>query len=149
MASEFAAQLGAQPRNPEEDPQYLAFQRAMGVQESDARSNVALQRSMAQRNALRQIPRIQQDTQNQVQQIGLSAAARGTFGSGMRAKQQNEAQLAGDQQVGDINIGLADEQALLERELAMQIAELRRRDAEEQLAARTRLSLDAAQVGLR
>lgn len=134
---------------PEEDPQYLAFQRAMGVNENEARANVALQRSMKQRQALREIPRIQQSTDQAVRQIGLNATARGTFGSGVRAADQNRARLAGTQQIGDIQTDLADDQALLERQLAMQIADLRRQDAEQQLAARSRLALDAANLGLR
>lgn len=143
------ADYAASPQNPEEDPQYLAFQRAMGVQDSDLRSNNALQRSLVQRQAYRQLPRIQQQTADTVRDIGLNATARGTFGSGTRVRAQNQAQQAGDQQTGDIVTDLADEQALMERQLAMQLAELRRQDAEQQLAARVRLSLDAANVGLR
>lgn len=139
----------AAPRNPHEDPQYLAFQRAAGQSEADLRGQNALQSSMLLRGAERQLPNLRENTAEQMRNIGLSATARGVFGSGTRARDQNLVSLRGARAENDILQGAREQVALMELDLARALAGLNREGAEQDVDARTRLALGAAGVGLR
>lgn len=138
---------GLAPQSPYEDPQYLAFLRASGQSEADLRAQNALQTSMIQRGAERQLPGLREGIAAQLRDIGLGATARGTFGSGTRAMDQNRVAVAGTRAEQDI-MGSANEQiAMMQLDLARQLAGIHRNTAEEDVDARQRLALGAAGIG--
>ncbi len=140
---------GLGPRDPHEDPQYLAFQRASGQSEADLRATNALQTSMLLRGAERQLPGLREGVEDQIRNIGLSATAAGTFGSGTRARDQNRTQVQGARAESDILTGAREQVAMLELDLARALAGLNREGAEQDIDARTRLALGAAPIGAR
>ena len=125
---------------PEQDPQFLAFQRALGVDEADLRASIAMRRSALQRRVANQLPQIQQNTADTVNQIGLSAEARGVYAGGNRANNQAKAIQQGALQEQGVQAGGQEEIAGLESELARQIAANRRTTAEQGIEARQRLA---------
>lgn len=125
---------------PEMDPSFLAFQRALGVEEADLRDSIALRRSAVQRRIATRLPQIQQETDQNVDDIGRSAEARGVFAGGNRAlKQSQEIQRGALNQQGEV-AGGQEEIAGMESELARQIAANRRRQSEAELQSRQSLA---------
>lgn len=131
--------------SPEMDPAFLAFQRALGIQESDLRASIAQRTAAVQRDVSLKLPMIQQQTQENVRQAGGNYEARGLFGSGRRAEAQSQQALAGGLQEQQVIGQGADQIAGLDSELARQISDNRRRMAEAEIEARQRLALGGAQ----
>ncbi len=129
---------------PEMDPAFLAFQRALGIQESDLRASIAQRTAAVQRDVAMKLPMIQQQTEQNVRQAGGNFEARGVFGSGRRAEAQSQQALAGGLQQQQIVGQGADQIAGLDSELARQISDNRRRTAEAELEARQRLAIGGA-----
>lgn len=125
---------------PEEDPQFLAFQRALGVDEADLRASIAMRTSNIQRRIATQLPQIQQQTAENVRNAGLSAEARGVFQGGNRARNQAQEIQQGALAQQGVIAGGQEEIAGLESELSRQIAANRRRQAEAELDARQSLA---------
>lgn len=125
---------------PEQDPQFLAFQRALGVEESELRASIAMRASAVQRRVANQLPQIQQQTQEGVRTAGLSAEARGVFKGGNRVRNQTDILNQGAMQQQGVVAGGQEEIASMESELARQIAANRRRQAETELDTRQSLA---------
>lgn len=104
---------------------------------------------MLLRGAERQLPNLRENTAEQMRNIGLSATARGVFGSGTRARDQNLVSLRGARAENEVLQGAREQVALMELDLARALAGLNREGAEQDVDARTRLALGAAGVGLR
>lgn len=144
-------QLQASPRalNPEEDPQFLAFQRALGTQENELRASIAMQRARLQSDLANRMPEFDRQKAEGLENIQNDYLNRGTFRSGMRLQEQDRTAGGVERQrasaIQQTRQGTAD----LEGSLARQIAENRRRLAEEGINTRQRLSIDAAKVGAR
>ncbi len=134
---------------PEEDPQFLAFQRALGVEEADLRASIALRTSAVQRRVANKLPGIQNQTQEGVRNAGLSAEARGVFAGGNRVRQQGQVIQQGALDEQAVVAGGQEEIAGLESELARQIAANRRKQAEVELDTRQGLATGyASSIGL-
>lgn len=137
------------PLNPEEDPQFLAFQRALGVQENELRASIAMQRSRLQSDLANRMPEFDRQKAEGLEDVQNSYLDRGTFRSGMRLQDQDRTANAVERQranaVQQTRQGVAD----LEGGLARQIAENRRRQAEEAINTRQRLALEGARAGAR
>lgn len=129
---------------PEMDPSFLAFQRALGVEEAELRASIAMRRSAVQRRIANQLPQVREATQRSVRDVGLSAEARGVFRGGNRAQDQADEIRQGALQEQNIIQGGQEEIASLEAELAQQIAANRRRQSEAELEARQRLGTSYA-----
>lgn len=144
-------QIQASPRviNPEEDPQFLAFQRALGVQENELRASIAMRRARLQSDLANRMPTFEEAKRSALQSIGDSYLNRGTFRSGMRLQDQDKAASGIERQRTDAITQTRQAEADLGGELARVIAENRRRQAEEAINTRQRLSLEAARVGAR
>lgn len=125
---------------PEQDPSFLAFQRALGVDEADLRASIAMRTSAVQRRVANQLPQLQQSTEQSVDRIGREAESRGAFGGGHRAQDQSRAASQGALQQQGVIAGGQEEIAGLESDLARQIAANRRRQAEAELSARQSLA---------
>lgn len=135
--------------NPEEDPQFLAFQRAQGVSESELRASIAMQRSRLQRDLANRMPQFDQMRDQASRQVQGNYLSRGLFRSGARLEDENRAVNDVESQRAAAITQTRDGEADLSSQLARQIAESRRRQADESLGARQRVALDAAQVGIR
>lgn len=140
--------ISGAPLDPSEDPQYLAFQRALGVNEDTARAQAQLQKSQLQRAYLSQLPQIQQNLLEQNRGVDQSFLARGIAGAGEQAvyktenvnKAQQAANAAADAAYGG--------SASLDAGLAQQIAAGRQQQAELGLTTRTSLATEAANAGV-
>lgn len=125
---------------PEFDPSFLAFQRALGVEEDDLRASIAMRQAAVQRRIANKLPQIQQETDEQSDYAARSAEARGVFAGGGRVKaQRNIIQRGALAQQGEV-AGGQEEIAGMEAELSRQIAANRRRQAEAELDARQSLA---------
>lgn len=134
--------------NPEEDPQYLAFQRALGVDENTARQQAALQRSQLQRAYLAQLPQIQDSLTQANEGVDSSFLARGIFGAGEQAVQKTRNITSAERATQDAGVTNYEGQASLESALARQIAQGRRQQAELGLTTRSQLAIDSANAGV-
>lgn len=134
--------------NPEEDPQYLAFQRALGIDEATARAQAQLQRSQLQRAYLAQLPNIQDNLQQANQGVDNAFLSRGIYGAGEQAVQKTRNINLAQQQQNDAAAKSYEGQANLESQLAQQIAQGRRQQAELGLTTRSQLAIDSANAGV-
>lgn len=144
-------QLQASPKviNPEEDPQFLAFQRALGVQENELRASIAMKRARLQSDLANRMPDFDESKRRTIQGIGESYLDRGTFRSGMRLQDQDNAASGVESQRTAAITQTRQAEADLNSDLARIVAENRRRMAEEGVNTRQRLSLEAARMGAR
>jgi hypothetical protein len=140
-------ELGPQPLNPEEDPAFLAFLRAQGVEESELRSAIATRLGNIQRELARQLPRIGEQEQEAIQRVADAYENRGLYRSGARLVDQARMQREYGYRRSDLERAAMDEQTALAQQLAQQVAAMRRRQAEEDLATRSRLAIGYAGGG--
>lgn len=134
---------------PEQDPTYLSFQRALGFDEADQRAVVARRKSQLYRQQQYRLPELADQYDDANKAIGNDYAARGVYGSGVMGTDLGTVLNRHVRQVGATNADYADQQGDLELQLARQIAENQRKLAEEAVNARQRLAMDAASVGQR
>lgn len=133
--------------NPTEDPAFLAFLRAQGIEEAELANTVAQRLGIIERTRNVAIPRLQEDEARAVQRVADVFENRGLFRSGQRLLRQSEVAQAFGRRRADLEARLADQGASLIQQLTAQIAANRRQAAEEALAAQQRTAVAAAQTG--
>lgn len=133
---------------PEGDPQFLAFQRALGVSEDELRATVALARGRTQRDLALRLPQLAENQRAASQNIADSYEARGIGGAGHQKLDILRSDTGFSQQRGQMELNAADSIADLERDLALKIAQGRRETAEQATAASQRRALGRASLGL-
>lgn len=142
-------EASARPLNPEEDPQFLAFQRSLGTQENELRAAIAMKRSRTQSDLSNRMNYFDEQKVRALKGAEDAHLSRGTWRGGHRLQDQNQA--AGDVErdrasaVQQAHQGMAD----AEGDLARKIAEGRRRQAEADIGTRQSLALEGAKVGVR
>ena len=136
------------PLAPEADPQFLAFQRALGVSEDELRGTVALARGRTQRDLALRLPQLAETQRAASQNIADSYEARGIGGAGNQKLDLLRSDTGFSQQRGQMELNAADTVADLDRDLAMKLAQGRRDTAEQSMATSQRRALDRAKLGL-
>lgn len=121
--------------DPYADPQFLAFQRAMGVSEAELAASTAQRKEQLGIGLQSRMPDYTRQEEQGQQQIADDFESRGVFGSGVRVQRQNES--AGDVQrkVYQDMLGVQGDQGQLDLELAKQIAANRRSSADNYLSS--------------
>lgn len=120
--------------SPQNDPTMMAYMRALGFEEADAQREVAGRTEQAQQKYAAAKPQVQQEGIQERESIAGGFENRGLLKSGAYAT-ANARALAGEQfRLGSMQMGLADESASLESQLAAQIAAARRQAAERLLS---------------
>ena len=128
-------------RSPAEDPAFLAFLRASGLDESEIRGEVDYRTAMIKRAAARQLPQFATALQRGQENISTDFENRGFLQSGARqVAQTNQASDVLTQQ-GDYLAGVQDNLSDINRTAMQKIAGLRRQGLEQNLDARSRVSL--------
>lgn len=128
------------------DEQFAAWLRGAQFNESAIQSSLeATQNALARRI---QEQRATFDTQlrDQSRNIDRSYEARGNRSGGLHVD-QNNARTSIDRSRLQFESGIADQKASAERQAAQQIGAIRREGAEEQVAARNRLTMQSAGMG--
>lgn len=129
---------------PEQDPTYLAFQRALGFDDNDLRSVVAQRKLALARRWQYMLPELTARHTANERGIDENYLSRGASSSGHRAVDQGDELARHSLALGagqnDYATGITD----LDSELARSLATNQRKLAEEGLAARSRLALDVA-----
>lgn len=134
---------------PEQDPQYLSFQRALGFDDADARAVAARRKASLFRDQQYRLPEFADQYDDATKAINNDYAARGVYGSGVRGTDLGTVLNRNVRQVGEYQANYADQQGTVDTDLARQLAANQRQLAEEALNARGRLAMDAANVGQR
>lgn len=131
------------------DPSFQAFMRAQGVEESEIVGEVARRTSAATRGLARRDPVYEERTVEQGEEIAEDFESRGMFRSGMRLQGQARSARGIMRSRLEDHAGVRDGIADSEQAAARSIAGLRRGAAEADLDARQRVSIDAAEAGIR
>lgn len=108
--------------DPTQDPTYLAFQRALQVQEDNMRAEIAANLAEARRNVDRQLPGLEDQRKRGLQDIEFGHAGRGTWSSSQRLRDQDRFASSIDTQRSNLQSGLADTEGSLQQRLARAIA---------------------------
>lgn len=137
------------PIEPEQDPTYLSFQRALGFDDADMRAVTARRKASLFRSHQYALPGLQDRFDDANRSISDDFAARGISTSGIAGRQRGDVLNRHTRALGQENVEFADQQGELELALARQLAANQRRLAEESVNARGRLAMDAAGVGQR
>lgn len=132
--------------NPEEDPQFLAFQRAMGYNENDLRAQVAMKRSRAAEDFANQLPILAEENRSAVQGINGDYESRGIGGGGQNKLDLLRQRTDYSRQQGLLRQGLNRTVGDLGSDLSRQVAQNRIQTSEEELNARKRLAERNAQT---
>lgn len=120
--------------SPEAQSSYLAYLRAIGLEEGAARGVAAQQTSAIQRQVSAALPEINRQGLMRRERIGQGAETRGVFRSGARLKNQAEDQANEQYRVGGMLGQLADRTAGLQADLGYNLSNLARQRAERQAA---------------
>lgn len=137
------------PIEPEQDPTYLSFQRALGFDDADLRAVVARRKQTMFRKQQYRLPEFDDSYADQTEAIDKDFLSRGAWTSGHRGLATGKVLDRTTRQIGESQSDYVDDVGNLEADLARQIAKNQRRMAEEGLDARSRLAMDAAKVGQR
>ncbi len=134
------------PIEPEQDPTYLSFQRALGFDDADLRAVTARRKDNLARQWQYRVPELNAQHTAAAKGIDDNYLSRGAFTSGHRGADQGTETSRFARQYGEENSGFATQNADMDSELARQLATNQRRLAEEGMSARQRLALDQAAV---
>lgn len=130
--------------SPAEDPQFLAFLRASGAEEGTLAAMAAFQKARLQTSQGLRMPGYDQELRDGQQRISNDFAARGVYGSGVRAQRQNEQAGDVESKVQKDRIETMGDMQQIDLSLAQQVAELRRRQADQGLTATAQTTLGNA-----
>lgn len=133
------------PMSPQEDPQFVAFQRALGYSDQQLMAQTAARKSMLQNSWNRQLPVYDDQLKEQQKGIGEDYLSRGVYSSGHRVMDQDNAALEQQNRMNVTKGNMQDQQADLDMQLQTQLADNRRKQAEEELAAQQRIAVAKAQ----
>lgn len=134
-------QRQAQGPNPAmEDPAYQAFLRMSGVQTANIKNEIQARIEQTQRENNRAAAGYAQQKDEQTRNIGLDYEDRGFYSSGIRANKQGEAGAKLDYARQQEETARNDALANANRTAEGQIGQLGQQRAEEEIAARTRVT---------
>lgn len=128
------------------DQSYAAFLRKMQFDESSIQSSLQAAQEAAARRIQGQKATYDTQRDQTKRNVQQGFESRGMFRSGGHLKQQNEGRTAIDRSQLQFETGVNEQKASMERDAATQIADMRRANAEQQLAARDRLTQRSATV---
>jgi hypothetical protein len=137
------------PRNPEEDPAFLAFLRAQGFSEADAKAEVARRVGTIRRQVANAMPELAAQEQQGLEDVAGAAESNGVWRSGQRLVDQQRLSDGINRKRNTITGDAADQEADAYGDLSRRVADLRRQTAEQSLNTRNALATQAAQGGLR
>lgn len=115
------------------DPQFLAFLRAAGAQEGELAALAAFQKQRLQTSQGLRMPEYDAELRDRTSSINEDFAARGVSTSGVRARKVNDAAGDVEHKVQKDRIETMADSQQIDLTLAQQVAELRRRSAEQGL----------------
>lgn len=148
MRTRMREAAGLSGKNPAEDlladQQYNTFLRKMQFDESEIQSGLVAAKEAARRRIDAQSGLYDQQRMQGARGVDDSFEARGMYRSGGRLKSLNENRMGIDRQQAQFESGIHSQSAEAERQAAGKIAEMRRNRAEQELAARDRLTLRSA-----
>lgn len=147
VLGDFASPLA--PRSPQEDPAFLAFLRAQGYGEAEARAEVERRVGALRRQIANQLPEFADQRHTALTGVANDYESRGVLRSSQRLLDQSQAAARVDRSRNQFLSGAQDQETAAYGDLASTVAKLRRDTAEEGLNARGRLAIDAANGGLR
>lgn len=135
--------------SPYQDPAFLAYLRASGVEESDVNGEAMWRVGAIQRARGRKLPRYDDQLERGQESIGNEYEDRGLLASGSRvvAQQRQANDVARDR--ADYLAEGDEDIAGVYRGAAQDVAGIRRRTMEEELDARNRVGLAGAEAGIR
>ncbi len=138
----FAAGVKSPAVNPDlsKDPTYAAFLRQMEFDETGIQTALERARTAASSNIASQTPMFEQQRTQAAQNVDRNAEARGMFRSGRRLDQRAQARDSIDLNQRRFEENQRESILGAEQGAADQIARLRRQKAEQELAARNRLT---------
>jgi hypothetical protein len=122
------------------DPEYASWFRQMGYNESQAQSALAANRDATLRKMGTQLSTYDQQQKQSETNVDDDAEARGMYRSGGRLAKLNDVRTEYDRQRASYSGNVAESLAEDERQSALQLADMRRQNAERILATRTKLS---------
>jgi len=121
--------------SPAQDPQFLAFLRAAGAQEGELAALAAFQKQRLQTSQGLRMPEYDQRLRDTQQAITNDFAARGVSSSGVRSQRLNEAAGDVEHRVQKDRIETLGDLQQIDLTLAQQVAELRRKQADQGLTS--------------
>lgn len=130
--------------NPAQDPQFAAFLRAAGAQEGELAALAAFQKQRLQTSQGLRMPEYDQQLRDSQQAISNDFAARGASTSGVKSKRLNEAAGDVEHKVQKDRIETMGDMQSIDLSLAQQVAELRRRQADQGLNATAQTAIGNA-----
>lgn len=139
---------GVAAHNPEEDPQFLAFERAQGYSEGELKANIAMKRSRLAEDYQNQMPIMAENNRNAMNNITSRSELNGTGNSGgtAAARLAQATSYGRDQSTSQLDLNRGNQD--LSSDLLRQMAQNRMNTAEEGLAARSRLTSAAASASV-
>lgn len=130
------------------DPAYLAYLRAIGVQESELGNVAALRVNSLTRQLGRGLPGYAEQRERAVRQTGEGFEDRGVFRSGLRQVRQADAGREVDRARNDFEAGIRDQISGTYATSASDIAALRRQLAEQGMNSAQTVALNNANSGI-
>lgn len=130
------------------DPQFAAFDRQINQEMADVSAGGVRQQDMLRRAYARQMPQWDEDLANAEKGISDSYLARGVHSSGHRVQDQNTALRADQLKRGAAQGEMTDQVANVSSDVARQLAELRRKQAEQNLLNQQNSTLGPMQAAL-
>lgn len=124
------------PKNLSQSPEWLAYLNALGLEESQYRSDIDRQRAFAQSAAQQQIGQLEPQYAHQRQQVSHSSEAAGMARSGGKLKGLADSRAAQGRDVSNINLGLGQTLSGLESSLAQKLMDLQARRAQQEFSLR-------------
>lgn len=131
---------------PAQDPQYLAFLRASGFDDEQARAEIAARQAEIQAQKVLKRNAFAQQLMSARGQVQDEFQDRGMYGSGARLQADTRAIAETGQRQAEYEQGLGRESAGLDRDLVSTLARSARERAEEGLLARDRVAIGNARA---
>lgn len=129
---------------PMQDPQYLAFLRASGQTEAEARAAAQAKQDEIDRALQAELPTYKLQLEKNLRDIGNNYLQNGTFQSGQRLYDQSFATAQNQAEVNKVEQNSMNQKSQVEEDLARSLAQEREKQAEQGLAARGNVALGGA-----
>lgn len=134
------------PAGPEEDPQYLAFMRALGMEEDNLRSDVSRQKEQARQRLMDALPGFETSRSRGMEDIDYGHAGRGTWSSSARLQDENRWNSEIDTRKTTLQNDTTRQEGDLEAMLTRTLAQNQANTAEEAMMAIDRVKGARAQM---
>lgn len=128
-----------------QDPSYLAYLRALGFEDSEARRVADTKTANIQRKVAFLEPQMAEQGQREETGISGSMESRGVYASGEHEKALAEHTYDQSNRLAGLRMGAAEDISNIQLDLATQLAALQRQQAERALATGQNLYLDQNQ----